>query len=183
MKILSSAVVYTCPIFVVEERRVEFDEGAQETRWVVVRPPNVSVVALTDAKEVVLIRECIGKMQQEVLALPSGKMHMFHPTDDELKKEALWELESEAGYRAAHIELMSARENPSDYLERTYYRYAAWGVEEVGQQLETGEKITPVLVAAHTIDEFLSRHELESKSEVQAVHEAMRFFKKRALLK
>ncbi len=183
MKILSSIVAYECPIFVVEERRVEFDDLSQETRWVVVRTANVSVVALTDEKEIVFIRERVGKMEQEVLALPSGKMPSFHPSEHELKKEALWELESEAGYRAVHIELLSVRETPSDYMERPYYRYAAWGLEAVGQQLEKGEKITPVLVSAHAIEEFLAYSGLESKSEVQTVHEAISFFKRQGLLK
>jgi len=51
MKIKSKKTVYKCPIFRVEERQVILHDRVEQTHWIVVRQPNVTVVALTNVKK------------------------------------------------------------------------------------------------------------------------------------
>lgn len=183
MQILKSTIVYECPVLRVEEREVKLDDGRTELRWVVVRQPGISVIGLTDDKKLVLIKETVGKKQEQVLGFAGGKMKDYEPSAEELKTEALHELRTEAGYTAASIELVHTGEIPSDYFERSYHLFAAWGLTNVGQQLEQGEdKIQVVLVDPDEIDALITQNAVAYKRELDDITSAIQFFKNKGLL-
>lgn len=183
MEILKSTIVYECPVLRVEEREVTLDDGRTELRWVVVRQPNISVIGLTNEKKLVLIKEVVGKKQEEVLGFAGGKMKDYDPSPEALLKEALHELQTEAGYAAQSIELVHTGEIPSDYFERSYYLYAAWDLTNVGQQLEQGEDKIQVVLASHEeIKELISLNTVAYKREVEDIQKVVDFFKQKGLL-
>jgi hypothetical protein len=60
MKTISTKVAYSCPIFNVEEREVE-NKGKRETHFIVVRQPNVTVLAINDQDEIIMVKQKRGK--------------------------------------------------------------------------------------------------------------------------
>ncbi len=56
-KVLSSKIVFECPIFKVEECEVELPSGKVEKRWYILRRDAVAVVPITKDGKVVLIKE------------------------------------------------------------------------------------------------------------------------------
>lgn len=182
MKILSRKIAYECPVLRVEERQVKIGDGPEQTHWVVVRQPNISVVGLTVGKKIVLTREAVGKDDRMVLGLPSGKMHDWNPTAEQIKNEALIELETEAGYKAKSIELLRVHEVMTGYFERQYHQFVAWDLEHVGQKLESGELVDVVLADADQALAFAEDGSIEFSHEAGAVKLAIEWFKKKGLL-
>ena len=179
MEIKSKKVVYECPIFKVEERQVVLPDG-EKTFWVIVRPPNVITIALTNDKKIVLIKETLkGK---ECVLLPGGKVDSYNATEEEITQQALLELQEEAGFSAKKIELLYAESSPWNTLERDFYKYVAWDLENVGQSLESGEVITPYLVTLDEMEELIRTRQITSQKEERALEKAIEFFKKKGLL-
>lgn len=182
MQILSRKIAYECPVLRVEERQVKIGDGPEQTHWVVVRQPNISVVGLTHDKKIVLTREAVGENDRMVLGLPSGKMRSWNPTPEEIKREALGELETEAGYRAKSIELLRVHEVMTGYFEREYHQYVAWDLEHVGQKLEPGEIVELVLAEPEEALGMVNDRSIEFDHEREAVVLGIEWFKKRGML-
>lgn len=179
MELSNIKIGYECPILRVEERRYILENGKQETHFVVVRQPNVSVVALTNDKEIILIKEHRGKSQKIVLELPSGKLDEFDPSSEKLMDQAIQELKEETGFIAKNIQLINTIEEESNWIERKYYSFAAWDLDYVGQKLEAGEKIEVLKTLCTDIDE---ETKLEFPDEQVALKKALEFFKNEKLI-
>jgi len=182
MKIKSKKIVYKCPIFRVEERKVILKDNVEQTHWIVVRQPNVTVVALTNDKRIVLINEIRGKDDHKTIELPGGKLDSYNPSKNEAKKQALQELESEAGFKARNIELLEIAESNSNWRERKYYHFAAWNLSHIGQELEEGEDIKVKLVKVEEAIDIAENRKMTFPDENDAVLKGIEFFKQRKLL-
>lgn len=184
MKIVSSTIDYECPILRVEKREVLVgpNDDIPETHYTVVRPPNVCVIGLTDDKKIVLLKETIGKRGNTFNSLPSGKMHSYEPSLDELLAEARVELHDEGGYEAGNIELLQEREVEYGYFERMYYHFVAWDLTHVGQQLEPAEQISVNLVTLDEAEELLKNNDIGSENEHACLKKGIEFFRGKGLL-
>ncbi len=177
MRIKSKKTVYECPIFRVEERQVVLKNAVEQTYWVVIRQPNVTIVALTDDKKIILINEIRGKDDHETIELPGGKLDSYHPTLKEAKEQALQELESEAGYRAKNIKLLEIAELNSNWRERKYYHFLAWNLEHVGQKPEKGENIKVKLVSIKEAQQIAEDRQMTYTDENDAILKGITFLK------
>jgi len=182
MKVKSSKVVYKCPILQVEEREIVTPRGAHQTHWIVIRQPNVGVIALTSDKKIVLIKERRGKDDEEMIEIPGGKMEKFEVSENEAKYQAELELKQEAGYSAKNFKLLKKHSPTSNWYEREYYKFVAWDLEEVGQDLDEGESIDVVGVSPEKALEMIKNEEFSFSDEAKAVKEAIEFFKQKGLL-
>ena len=182
MEIKSRKVVYECPIFKVEEREVVTHSGADRIFWVVVRPPNVQTIALTNDKKIVLIKEKLGETDKECILLPGGKVETYEFTQDDVKKQALVELREEAGFSAKNCELLFIDESPWNTMDRDFYKYVAWDLEEGEQNLEEGESIEPYLVSVDEAEEIIKERRMTSPEEERALERAITFFKEKKLI-
>lgn len=180
MDIKSKKVVFECPIFKIEERQVKVKTGKTKNFYVMVRPPNVSVIALTKDKKIILIKEILkGK---ECLLLPGGKVETYTYTDEDVEQQALAELHEEAGFTTSHIELLEKTSSPWNTLDREFYKYLAWDCTSVGQKLEDGEFITPYLVSVKKAQSIIQRRQMTSPEEERALEKAIHLFKSKKLL-
>jgi ADP-ribose pyrophosphatase len=182
MKIISSKVVYTCPILRVEERHIMLPDKVEQTHWIVVRQPNVTIVALTPHHEIVLIQENRGKNDTSTMELPGGKINSFNPSPDEAKKVAQQELESETGYTARNLELLEIFEPVSNWYERKYYHFVAWNLKHIGQKLEDGENIQVILKPVNEAHRKAKKGLLTFGDENEAVKKAIDFFKLKKII-
>ncbi len=182
MEIKSCKVAYECPIFKVEERQVVTHSGAKRTFWVVIRAPHVATIALTKDKKIVLTKEHIGRDDKQIITIPGGKVEVYDADIAEIKKQALAELQEESGYEAKEVTLLSQETPPLNWYERTFYKFVAWDVEQVGQNLSGGESIIPFVVSVEEAKRIAKSEEMEFIHERQAVLKALAYFEENNLL-
>lgn len=157
-KILSVSQVYACPLFSVEERKIEFTPGKVQTHWIVVRNPYVGVVAITENDEVVMIEE--SRSGGLKLDLPGGKYEQSEVRDDQLLSRAKAELEEETGYQAENWELLDTQEVKDHWHERKYYYFLAKNLQFAGTRLEPGEEIKTKLLSITEIKSMINAGKL-----------------------
>jgi len=93
-KTLSSTYIYQGKIINLRQDKVKLPDGRETVREIVEHPGAVVILALTEKKEIVMVRQFRKAADKVLLELPAGKVE---PRED-LKDCALRELEEETGY-------------------------------------------------------------------------------------
>ncbi len=144
-------------------------DGTIVTPYYVLEYPNwANVIAITEDKEVVLIKQYRHALGEIGLELPGGAVD---PGEDSLEA-AKRELLEETGYEASHIEqLCKLSPNPSNHNNFSI-SFLATGVKQIApQQLDGTEEIEVVLVPLEEVKQLLARREL-----IQTMHVAAFFY-------
>ncbi|MDQ6985611.1 MAG: NUDIX hydrolase [Candidatus Dojkabacteria bacterium] len=180
MKVLNTKVAYSCPILNVEERLVE-SNGKSETHYVVVRQPNVTILALDKNGKFILIQQPRGKDNNVYTELPSGKLNVFNPTTQELESQAKLELKEETGYKANMISLAGKVSTNTNWLERDYYIFIAWDLEKGEQEFDGIEDIEIIEVDPESALSFI-KDKLTHPNEKQFLEIGIDAFKEKKLI-
>ncbi len=134
--------VFTGTIFSIKHRAVTFADGTMMTYEYCERPSSVSILAVNDRDELLLIREYRHGYGREVWFLPAGRMDK---TGDTPKSAAQRELREETGYRAKKLKLLH-KKSPSNTLLWDIYTFAATDLVLDPLPKDTHEVITPHFV-------------------------------------
>ncbi len=118
------------------------------------RSETVTVIPVTEDGKIMLIEEEQPHIPLHLKNV-AGKVDPGEKPEDTAKRELL----EETGYECKEIELWYL-ENPIYKIDWTVYTYVARGCRKVGpQNLEGGERITPILFS---FDEFIEKVSEES---------------------
>ena len=131
-KILSTKIVYECPIFKVEEAEVELPNGSKAKRWYVVRQDAVLVICVRNNK-IIFLREFRSASQSVEWRLPSGGVN----DEEEPIDAAIRETREEIGLEPLDIKLLKTFNNPSSTIKQKAHCFIATQFKE--NPLDTGE--------------------------------------------
>ena len=131
-KKLSSTEYYRNPFLYIHEDEVSLPDGNESKRIVVTHIGAVCVIALTEANEILLVRQYRYPLGVETIEIPAGKLE----PDEEPIVTAKNELEEETGYTCESLDLIGKFVSAPGFTNETVHHYLANGVT----QLDTGAR-------------------------------------------
>lgn len=134
-------------------------------------PDFVHVFALTDEKQVVLVRQYRHGFKGPVLELPGGMMDEGE-TDPALAGAR--ELEEETGYRLVKLEALPPRStDPAKYANRTHLVLGLGATQSGRRALDPTEDTEVVVMPVPELLDLIARGGFENLSHVGMVHLAL----------
>jgi len=125
-RLLGRRAVLRHPRFLIQEDRLRLPDGGEATFTYLVKPASVFVLALTEAGELVLLRQYRYIAQRWLWEIPAGGSLDFDGDDlADLARRELWE---EAGGVAARMEYLGEITALSGLLRQPIHVYLATGV-------------------------------------------------------
>ena len=119
---VSSTPICDEHIFQIERDQVRMPNGAIVTRSVVRKVlPGVIIVPLTEAGEVILVRQWRYAVGQALIELPAGGMEVDEKPEDAVRRE----LQEEAGYFPNRVQFLAKCYPSPGFLDEVYLFYMA----------------------------------------------------------
>ncbi len=135
---------------------VELPDKKYSKREIVEHPGGVGIVALTEDKKILLVRQYRKATDKVLLELPAGKLEV----NEEPKETAYRELKEETGYSAEKLEyLMEFYTSPGFSSEKLYLFYGE-NLQPGEQELESGEFIDVESYTIKEVEKLLRRGEI-----------------------
>src|SRR5438093_13561683 len=136
-ELLSREMIYRGRIFELSKDQVRFQSGATVQIDVIHHHGGAAVVALTDKREVVLVRQYRHPVGEFLLELPAGKLD----SGDSPDRAAIRELEEEAGFHASDWKLLTTAYPAPGYCGEKVYIFLARDVTTVERRPESDEEL------------------------------------------
>lgn len=143
--------------------QAQIGDGSVREREVVEHPGGVSVVALTDQDEVLMVRQFRYAQQEVLLELPAGKLERGEDPFDAMRREQ----QEETGTTSDHyVALGVCYPTPAYDTERIYLwagRVTGWG----SQSLDDGELLEVEKIALWDAEQMVLRNEItDAKTQI-----------------
>lgn len=130
-------IVFSGKIFKIIHKEVTFPNGEKDVFEYCERPPSVSVLALNEKNELLMIKEYRHGYKKDIWFLPGGRADQ--PKDTPIKA-AQRELREETGYRAKILQLLWKKQ-PSNTLIWDIYVFFGKNLIPDPLPKDKGEKI------------------------------------------
>ncbi len=132
---IDSTVLFDGKIIRVEKDTVLLEDGTQAFREVVRHPGGVCILALTDAQEVLFVKQFRYPHNAVTMEIPAGKLEYGEDPETCGKRELL----EECGCTAKEFTYLGKLFPTPAYDSEIIYIYLAKGLVYDGQQLDEGE--------------------------------------------
>jgi 8-oxo-dGTP pyrophosphatase MutT (NUDIX family) len=177
-KTINSRLVFDNPWCRVRQDEVELPNGAIiDDYFVNVRPDIVLVLAVTQNREIVFVRQYRHGVGQILLELPGGSLDS--QTENSLTAAAR-ELEEETGYVAEQmVQLATLYDNPVKDTNKIYLILAEPAHPSGRQQLDVTEDVEIVLIPVEDVLERISTGEICVCGSIAALFLGLNFLSQR----
>ncbi len=156
-KIISEQQLYTGRVLNFAVRQVELPDGSPAVREVVINKGGVTVVALTEANEVRLVKQFRAAAQKWVIELPAGTLERGEDPDVGVRRELL----EETGDQAAHWQKLYGYYSAPAILTEYIHIYLATGLIPGPNHLEDDEFLEVLTVPLTEALQMVYRSEID----------------------
>ena len=158
-RIIGRSAALTTPWFDVRVKRVKgLPTPGRNAYYYSVRPADyVSILALTDRDEVLLVRQYRPAVEVRTLELPSGLVDAGEAPVRSARRELL----EETGYRASRMDLMGVLRPDVGRLENRLWCFRASGLRSPGRGFSGEAGVTPVLMKRPEFTRRIRRGEFD----------------------
>jgi len=167
-KQLESKIVYEGLIVNIKRDVAELQNGNSAEREVVVHPGGVGIVAVTDDRKVLMVRQYRYPMQEVVLEIPAGKLD----ADEDPFECAVRELSEETGYTANNYVDLGAIYPSPGFCRETLYLYLALDLVPGEMHLDVNELLSVEQVDMDELIRQIMANELKDAKSVIGVLKA-----------
>lgn len=165
--------VYKGKIFTVVEDTIQFEDG-KTAKWdLVMHNGAAAIVPLTEAGEVILVKQYRNAEDGSVLEIPAGKLEKGEDPFECAKRE----LEEEIGYRSDCIQEVCKMYTAVGFSDEKLHLYLATKLQEGKQNLDEDEYIQIEKYPLQTAVEMIFTGEIKDSKTIVgllAVHEMLR---------
>jgi len=167
-KQLTTKTVYEGIVVDVVVDDVELQNGRRTKREVVEHPGGVCVVAVTEDKKILMVRQFRYTMREELLEIPAGKLEKGEDPFECAKRE----LSEETGYTAEKwIDLGVIYPSAGVYMEKLY-QYLALDLTPGEMHLDENELLSVEEVCIDKLTEMIIANELRDAKSIVGVIKA-----------
>jgi ADP-ribose pyrophosphatase len=131
-KKLSEVEYYRNPFLYIHEDDVLLPDGGESKRIVVTHVGAVNIIALTEAKELLLVRQYRYPLGIETIETPAGKLE----PDEAPIVTAKRELEEETGYTCECLTLLGKHASAPGFTNEVLHQFLASGVRLLDTAVE-----------------------------------------------
>lgn len=125
-KTMSSEKIYNGKMINLRVDTVELPEHKYQKREIVEHPGAVAVIAVTENKEIIIIKQFRKPIEEVLWEIPAGKLEL----GEDPKECAIRELKEETGYEAEKIEFLNLFYTSPGFSNEKMYLYLATGIKE-----------------------------------------------------
>lgn len=145
--------------------QVKMENGKISRREIVEHPGAVVLVAITDDKKIVFIKQYRKPVEGVIIEIPAGLVNK----GESLKQAARRELKEETGYAAGKIrKVLSAYTSPGYSTELIHY-FLANGLKKESQQYDEDEQIEVFLLSLSDAKKKIKTGEIKDNKTIVGI--------------
>lgn len=156
-KTISSDRIYTGKILSLKVDTVEIERQGYQKREIVEHGGAVGIVAVTDEKEVILVKQFRKPIEKVIWEIPAGKLEK----GENPKDCAIRELKEETGYSAGNLKLIHKFFPSPGFCNQKVYIYLATNLVPGECSFDNDENIETYKLSLDEVNEMILRNEIE----------------------
>jgi len=134
-KVLSSETLFNGRVFDLKVDKIKYDSGNESVREIAVHNGGAVVVAVTDEKKIIFVKQYRYPFDKFMIELPAGKLEI----DEDPSKCALRELKEETGYSTDKLEKLGVIATTPGFCTELLHIYLAENLLAGETNREEGE--------------------------------------------
>ena len=175
-KILSSEYINKHPYFTARRDSYQTAKGKIVDPYFVVEiPPSVSIMAIDENDQVILVKQYRHPLKEELLELPGGFIDAGEQPQTAAEREVL----EETGYSFSSFHYLGiTAANPGVLNNYTHMFLATGGKKTAGQSLDANEEIEIILKPLEEVKIMLQHNEIMQSMHALCMFYAFQFLEK-----
>lgn len=156
-KTISSDRIYTGKVISLKVDTVEIEKKGYQKREIVEHGGAVAIVAITDDKEVILVKQFRKPIEKVIWEIPAGKLEI----GENPKDCAIRELKEETGYSAQNLKLIHKFYTSAGFSNQKIYIYLATELIAGENNFDDDEDLEVHKIDLEEAYNMISKNEIE----------------------
>lgn len=165
-KTISTETIYTGRVIDLSVQTVQLPNGEEAKREVVTHPGAVTVLAISNDENILLVRQFRKSCDQVLLEIPAGKLERGEDTLEAAKRE----LEEETGYQAREWQHLHSFFTSPGFADELIHLYVARDLTKTAQNLDQDEFLDLIEVSAEELKGMIADQQINDSKTLTAAY-------------